>query len=227
MTVSGSMTWLLISATAPARNWFRVRSASSFSNDSSTSTFAGPHQRGVDDPAPAHEAGHATAALRHAVHLGLLGLVAGRQADVDQHVAGQDGALSADAGQQEFSVSFMLTSLALDRHGAEGNGIARADLGADLAAGAHQRVDQRLRALYFSSSSSLFRMAGQPMRKHRAQPLHLSASTSSGTHFLRWSGKQGARLDHDQHRGFTQLDVFLEGLLDGRHVQPGQGLERA
>ena len=41
---------------------------------------------------------------------------------------------------------------------------------------------------YFSSSSVLLWIAGQPMRKHSAQPLHFSAITSSGCHFLRSSG---------------------------------------
>ena len=56
-------------------------------------------------------------------------------------------------------------------------------------------------------------MAGQPMRKHKVQPLHFSAITSSGSQRFRPSGNN-TRFTGDQHGRFVELEVFFEGRLD-------------
>ncbi len=59
------------------------------------------------------------------------------------------------------------------------------------------------------------------------QPLHGSASTSNGVHFLRAFGQQCTRLEGDQHSRLIQLQEFLEGLFDLLDLKSRAQYERA
>ncbi len=125
--------------------------------------------------------------LRHAVHLGLLGLESRPEPHVHQHVAGQDGALAAHAREEEVN--------RLHCRRPSSQFIAR-NLMASRGRFVHtprSPCTRRCRSVPWAGPSSrpARRSSGWPDTRcgsKSVQPLHASAITSSGTQRLRATG---------------------------------------
>src|SRR3972149_877041 len=132
-------------------------------------------------------AGRRIAKLRHAMNLSLLRLEPGFETHVDKDIAGKDRPLPAHTGKKKINRGIHQAPASTSAGRKE---IAcRGHTWAQTSQPVHWLASiSALGRWVFSSNSSLVKMAGQPMRKQRVQPLHWSAQTSRGTQRLRTSG---------------------------------------
>ena len=226
----------LTTAVPPRRRNSAKRSASTFSNESRMSASPRPTS-GENDllGVPPHVRGHAAAPLGHAVHLRLLDVEPGGEPHLGEDVAGEQRPLATHPDEHE-AVRFLAghglsspRSPASSRWRAAASSASRSGRGFGIAS-CGQSCEQTSQPVHwsgsisasglrdFSSSSSLLRIAGQPMRKQIPHPVHFSSTTWSGTHLRRASGSSAHSLRATSTAGSSVRHQVLVRLLEAVHI---------